>query len=100
MSDLCLTLLCPNTLEEKLLDALLMSPEIAVFTSAKTAAHGLATDRLTAAEQVLGRALMVQVQVLLTHENRDAVLAAIRQQVAGTGLHYWITPIIEAGEIA
>lgn len=100
MSELCLTLLCPTTLEEKLLDALLMTPEIAVFTSTPTAAHGLATGRLSAAEQVLGRALVTQVQALLMLKDREAVLTFIREQFAGTGLRYWITPVIEAGEIA
>lgn len=100
MFELCLTLLCPTTLEEKLLDTLLMTPEIAVFTSTPTAAHGLATGQLTAAEQVLGRALVTQVQALLMPENREAVLTSIREQFAGTGLRYWITPVSEAGEIA
>ena len=31
MSELCLTLLCPPALEEKLLDLLLMSPEATVL---------------------------------------------------------------------
>lgn len=100
MPELCLTLLCPTTLEEKLLDALLMTPEIAVFTSTPTAAHGLAGGRLSAAEQVLGRALVTQVQALLMLENRETVLSALREQFAGTGLRYWITPVITAGEIA
>lgn len=100
MSELCLTLLCPTTLEEKLLDALLMTPEISVFTSTPTAAHGLATGRLSAAEQVLGRALVTQVQALLMLNDREDVLSSIREQFAGTGLRYWITPVIETGEIA
>ena len=58
MSELCLTLLCPPAIEEKLLDLLLMSPNIAtVFTSTPTAAHGLAHENLDQTEQVLGRAL-------------------------------------------
>ena len=65
MVELCLTLLCPPALEEKLLDLLLLAPEAAVFTSAPTAAHGLAFGRLSATEQVLGRALATQIQVLL-----------------------------------
>lgn len=100
MSELCLTLLCPTTLEEKVLDAILMMPEIAVFTSTPTAAHGLSHGRLNAAEQVMGRALVTQIQAFLMLANRDAVLASIHEQFAGTGLRYWITPVIEAGEIA
>ena len=100
MSDHCLTLLCPPALEEKLLDLLLMSPEAAVFTSAPTAEHGLAFGRLSSTEQVLGRSMATQVQVLLAMADKDAVLAAIQRQFAGAGLRYWLTPVTEAGEIA
>ena len=44
MSELCLTLLCPPAIEEKLLDLLLLSPNATVFTSAPIAAHGLAQE--------------------------------------------------------
>ena len=100
MSDYCLTLLCPPALEEKLLDLLLMSPDATVFTSAPTAAHGLAFGRLSSTEQVLGRALATQIQVLLTATDREPVLTAIRQSFAGVGLRYWITEIVEMGEVA
>lgn len=100
MTDLCLYLLCPASLEEKLLDLLLMHPDLAVFTSTRTAAHGLAFDALSANEQVLGRALATQVQVLMAESQRDAVLEALRQEFAGAGLRYWISPVAYAGEIA
>ena len=100
MVELCLTLLCPPALEEKLLDLLLLAPEAAVFTSAPTAAHGLAFGRLSATEQVLGRALATQIQVLLGAGDKAAILAAIQQEFAGAGLRFWVTPVTEAGEIA
>lgn len=100
MSELCLTLLCPPALEEKLLDLLLMSPEATVFTSAPVAAHGLTFGRLSAAEQVLGRAQAIQVQVLLAAAHKDALLAAMQAQFSGTGLRYWLVPVSEVGAIA
>jgi hypothetical protein len=100
MSDLCLTLLCPPALEERVLDTLLMTPDISIFTSTRAAAHGLPHARLSATEQVLGMAVMTQVQALLTHAGRDGVLCSLKQQFAGTGLHYWLTPVFEAGEFA
>lgn len=100
MAELCLTLLCPPAIEEKLLDLLLLSPEAAVFTSTPTSEHGAAFGRLSQTEQVLGRALATQVQVLLAAKDKEAILEAIRQQFAGAGLRFWVTPVIEAGEIA
>ncbi len=45
MSELCLTLVCPPEVEEKLLDLLLLWPGATIFTSTATAAHGLASGR-------------------------------------------------------
>ena len=100
MSELCLTLLCPPAVEEKLLDLLLMSPNAAVFTSAPTAAHGLAFGRLNQTEQVLGRAFATQVQVIIPTADKAALLCSIQEQFAGAGLRYWTTTVVEAGEIA
>lgn len=100
MTELCLTLLCPPTLEEKLLDTLLLSPQAAVFTSTPTAAHGSAAGQLSPAEQVLGRAVATQVQVLLAATDKEALLNTIQQQFAGTGMRYWLTPILEQGAFA
>jgi hypothetical protein len=98
MADLCLTLLCPPAQHERLLDALLLMPEVSLFTSSAVAAHGLGHAHLTASEQVLGLALMTQVQVLLADAQHAAVLAALREGFAGSAVRYWLTPIIQVGE--
>jgi hypothetical protein len=100
MSELCLTLVCPPAVEEKLLDLLLLSPLVSFFTSTATAAHGMAHDNLDQTEQVLGRARATEIQVILDAADQAALLAAIRQQFAGAGLRYWLTEVAEAGEIA
>ncbi|MHB1094515.1 DUF3240 family protein [Thiobacillus sp.] len=100
MSELCLTLLCPPAVEEKLLDLLLLSPNATVFTSTATAAHGLAHENLDQTEQVLGRARATEVQVIFAAADKAALLEAVRQQFAGAGLRYWVTTVVEAGEIA
>lgn len=99
MSELCLTILCPPAVEEKLLDLLLLLPAAAVFTSAPTAAHGLAFGNLNQTEQVLGRAFATQVQVVIPIADKINLLGSIQTQFAGAGLRYWISPVIEAGEI-
>lgn len=100
MSELCLTLICPPAVEEKLLDLLLLSPNVTVFTSAATAAHGMAHDNLDQTEQVLGRARATEIQVIVAAADKAALLEAIRQQFSGAGLRYWVTTVAEAGEIA
>jgi hypothetical protein len=98
MSELCLTVLCPIAVQERLFDALLMNEQVAVFTSSPAAAHGLAHHRLSTNEQVLGLAVMTQVQALLRLADCDAVLASLASEFAGAGLRYWITPVVGAGE--
>lgn len=100
MSNLCLTLVCPPAIEEKLLDFLLLSPHVSFFTSTATAAHGMAHDNLDQSELVLGRARTTEIQVILAAADKAALLEAIRQQFAGAGLRYWLTAVAEAGEIA
>jgi len=98
--DLCLTLLCPPAIEEKLLDVLLLSPSVMLFTSTPTAAHGQAHENLDQTEQVLGRARASKVQVIFAAADKAALLEAIRQKFAGAGLRYWMTTLVEAGVIA
>jgi len=100
MNAFCLTLLCPPAIEEKLLDLLLLASSELVFTSTATAAHGVAAEQLSAAEQVRGRADATAIQVIVAGEQRAALLGSIREQFSGTGIRYWLTPIVEAGEIA
>lgn len=100
MSELCLTLICPPAVEEKMLDLLLLSPNVAFFTSTDTAAHGMAHEDLDQTEQVLGRARATKIQVIFAAADKAALLDAIRQQFSGAGLRYWVTTIAETGEIA
>jgi hypothetical protein len=100
MSELCLILLCPPEAEERLLDLILMLPNTKVFTSKPTAAHGLTHENMDQTEQVMGRAHATEVEVIFAANGKAALLDALRQQFVGTGLRYWITPVIESGEIA
>jgi len=100
MSELCLTLVCPPAVEEKLLDLLLMLPDVTFFTSTVTAAHGMGHEDLDQTEQVLGRANATRIQLLLAAASKHALLETIRRDLAGAGVRYWVTPVAEAGEIA
>lgn len=99
MPDLCLTLLSPPEIEEKLLDALLEVVGNGVFTSTPTFSHGTAHGRFDSTEQVMGRGRSVQVQILVEHDQLDELLAALRSGFAGTGLRYWVTSLTQAGDI-
>jgi len=100
MPSLCLTLVSPPEIEEKLLDTLLDVAGNEVFTSTPTFSHGTAHGRLSSTEQVMGRSRSVQVQVLLRTEEMTRLLQTLRESFKGTGLRYWAWPLAAEGEIA
>lgn len=99
-TNFCLTLICPPTVEEKLLDVLLANAGREVFTSTPTSSHGTAQGRLTADEQVMGRSRAVQVTVLLADDELRPLLHTLQREFAGTGVRYWVCPLAFQGEFA
>ena len=100
MSEFCLTLVCPPSIEEKLLDALLVSAGNQIFTSTPTNSHGTAHGRMANLEQVMGRSHSVRVEILVTEEEMTRLLQTLRESFRGTGLRYWAWPLAAEGEIA
>jgi hypothetical protein len=97
MPDICLTLLCHAELEERVLDTLLLTPQVSIFTSSPASVHGLEQERLGESEQVLGRARGIQVQALLPEEAAHALAQQLARDFAGAPLRYWMTPVIASG---
>ena len=64
--ELCLVMVAPPEIEEKLLDVLLAAVGNEVFTSTPSFSHGTAQGRLSSVEQVMGRSRSVQVQIIVT----------------------------------
>ena len=100
MADYCLTLICPPPVEEKLLDLLLASVGGEVFTSTHTHSHGIAQNRLTATEQVMGRSRAMQINVLLSTDELGRLRELLQREFTGTGVRYWATPLAFDGEFA
>ncbi len=99
MSLVCLSLLGAPALEEKLLDHLLQSPHDLTFTSQVCASHGGHSHHsLDVSEQVLGRARAVLVQVLIPETVSRQLLADLSASFSGSGLRYWVTPVLQEGE--
>lgn len=99
MHDYCLNMVCPPTVEEKLLDVLLVSHGADVFTTVHVHSHGIANGQLSAQEQVMGRSQATHIRVLMTQEAMTSLLERIRNDFAGTGIRYWASPVAFEGEI-
>ena len=100
MSDFTCSILCSPDVEEKLLDQLLVAFADDVFTSTPTFGHGVPHAALSTAEQVLGRARATMVLILLKQGEWPALKALLIGEFAGTGLRYWLTPVLEEGVCA
>ncbi len=99
MTLCCLTLLCPPELEEKILDLLLVEASVRLFTSAPSFTHGLHPQSLDRLEKVLGRGHSVSIQLLLNGEAAAALLDSLRATLTGTGVTFWMTHVLDTGEL-
>lgn len=69
------------------------------FTSFPVAGHSSAPTGLTLAEQVSGRKKQMCFQMHLPGAEVPALLDQLRRDFAGSGLHYWISPVLESASL-
>ena len=96
----CLTLIAARKLREELFDYLSEQRDlVSGFTASDAAGHGPAVRLHTAAEQVKGHADEVLVRAILEQQDAAQLLARLKTEFAGTGLVYWIMPVMEFGAL-
>lgn len=98
MAEVVLTLVCSPASEEKLWDFLLLE-EAGVFTSATVSGHGVHPSGLAVSEQVEGKTRERVFTLVLADERAQSLVAQMREELRGLGARYWITPVIQRGEI-
>ena len=99
MAKFCLTLICAPQIEEKLLDMLLVEVDDAAFTSVPTFSHGAMPNRLSNAEQVMGRRRAMQIEIIVAEDELNRLTELIRKIFKGTGLRYWSTVLHAEGDV-
>ena len=101
MSETCLKLVFPQTLEEAIIDHLLAHPEwVARFVTYAVDGHGAPGSIDSAAEQVRGRAHRIAVETLIRHDAAVALIDHLRQELAGADVTWWLSPVIASGSFA
>ena len=99
MSDkLMLILNVPPGLQENLVDWLLEDNRTG-FTSSMVFGHSSNIKNYNLTEQVTGRQKRVEFQVISEGDGIDSLLKALREEFHGTGVHYWIVPVIDEGRL-
>jgi len=93
------TLNIPPSLEEMMVDSLLLLEAEHGFTSFPVSAHHHDNKGLSLAEQVTGRQRRIRFQMYVPVQELPALLEQLRQEFSGSGIQYWVLPVIENGVI-
>lgn len=99
MERCMLMLYVPPAIEESIVDWLLERELLEGFSSAEVYGHGARQTGMSLLEQVTGRQRRVLFQIETSAAVMHGLIAALREQFAGTGLHYMVVPVAEAGQM-
>jgi hypothetical protein len=93
------TLNVPPSLEEAVVDCLLMLESEHGFSSFAVNSHDHKNEGLSLAEQVTGRQKKVRFQMYVPEDGLAQLLEELRAEFSGAGINYWVLPVIENGVI-
>jgi hypothetical protein len=97
----CLTVLVPDTLEERVVDWLLSHPDWQVeFSVHRVAARGPLVRLALNDERVQGFAQRVELKLIIERGQLSALLAEVQTLLAGLEGGYWVLPVETFGEFA
>jgi hypothetical protein len=97
--EVLLVLIATPGVEDALVDWLLARDELSGFTTQRLEGHSAAHQHLSIAEQVAGRKRQVMFHLHAPYGTVQVVLDAMRRDFAGAGLHYWLMPVLGAGNL-
>lgn len=99
MEQCLLALIVTPSIENAVVDWLLEQNDITGFTSMPTNGHGVSSHSMTTAEQVVGRQKQIMFQMHLPEPVAREILLLAQQSFSGSGMHYWLSPVMASGHI-
>jgi hypothetical protein len=92
-----LILIVPPTIEEMLVDELLLQTKISGFTSGKVSGHGTVHENisLSIVEQVTGRQQRVQFLMHAAIADLMDLVTNLKSKYRSTDIHYILLPVLE-----
>jgi hypothetical protein len=97
--EFLITLNVPISLEEAVVDSLLMLESEHGFSSFPVSSHDHRNEGLSLAEQVTGRQKKVRFQMYVPEQGLAQLLEQLRAEFSGSGIRYWVLPVVENGMI-
>ncbi len=98
-SQVLLSLVISPEVEDAVVDWLLEQEEISGFTSLQVSGHGASPHSMNISEQVAGRRRQVMIQTYLPDMQAVSLVKGLEEAFAGSGMHYWLTPVITSGHL-
>jgi hypothetical protein len=92
-----ITLNVPPALEGMVVDNLLTLEFERGFSGFPVYAHHHQNQGLSIAEQVTGRQKRIRFQMYVDGENLAKLLVNLREEFSGSGIQYWVMPVLENG---
>ena len=99
MDQRLLVLIVTPEIEDAVVDWLLEREDIPGFSTAAINGHGASEHSLTAAEQVTGRQRKIMFQLHLPEAVAETLIEEARQAFRGSGMHYWLMPVLASGHM-
>ncbi len=94
-----LYILASPAIEEAMVDWLLRHPDVTGFTSVAAQGHGSSAHSMSLAEQVAGRTKQILFLVETDLPVARRIVASLRTDFSGSGLHYWLVPLVDTGHL-
>lgn len=98
--NVLLTIIARPDVEEILIDWLLGREELSGFTGEAAWGHSREHGRFNLVEQVTGRQRRAVFHLKLDHDEAGPLIEAMRDELSGLGLRYWLVPMLDHGVIA
>ena len=98
-NEFLVTLNVPPSLEEAVVDSLLLLETEHGFSSFPVNAHHHVNKGLSLSEQVTGRQKRIRFQLYVSVEKLPDLVVKLREDFAGSGIQYWVLPVVENGVI-
>ncbi len=92
------TINVPPLLEEAVVDCLLAFNSDG-FSSLTVNAHTTEHEKMSLAEQVAGRQRQIRFQMYIPEQDLEKLLKQLKISFLGSGIHYWVIPVIGSGVI-
>ncbi|MGZ4969401.1 MAG: DUF3240 family protein [Methylobacter sp.] len=99
VKEYLVTLNVPSALEEAIVDCLLTLESEHGFSSFPVSSHDHKNEGLSLAEQVTGRQKKIRFQMYVPEHGLAVLLEQLRNEFSGSGIKYWVLPVVENGVI-